>query len=109
MWDITASQRNIVDNIFYQTEESVPGHVRVHFFQSLKQNHWLNTKVMDVISDYVTATRSDTVSFSHIAIKQESPKFLLESQIRKISFDTNGIIIPVSHYNNWFPMIVCFF
>ena len=79
LWDITASQRNIVNNIFYQTEGSVPGHVRVHFFQSLKQNHWLNTKVMDVIFDYVTATRSDTVSFSHIVIKQESSKFLLSN------------------------------
>ena len=86
--------------MFYRTKGSVPGHVRVHFFQSLKQNHWLNTKVMDVIFDYVTVTRSDTVSFSHIVIKQESSKFLLESQIRKILFDTNGIIIPGSHYNN---------
>lgn len=55
---------------------------------------------MDVIFDYVTATRSDTVSFSHIVIKQESSKFLLESQIRKTLFDTTGIIIPGSHYNN---------
>ena len=55
---------------------------------------------MDVIFDYVTATRSDTVSFLHIVIKQESSKFLLESQIRKTLFDTTGIIIPGSHYNN---------
>ena len=55
---------------------------------------------MDVICDYVAATRSDTVSFSHIEMKQESSESLLESQIRKISFDTNRIINPVIHCNH---------
>ena len=50
---------------------------------------------MDVIFDYVAANRSDTVSFSHIVMKQGSSESNLESQIRKISFDTNRITIPV--------------
>ena len=104
LWEITASQRNTVNNIFYKTGVSGLGHVRVYSLQYLKQNQWLNTEVMDVIFDYVAATRSDTVSFAHIVIRQESSKSLLESQIRKMSFDTN--IIPVIHCNHWFPMIV---
>ena len=61
---------------------------------------------MDVIFDYVAATRSDTVSFSHIVMKQELSESYLESQIRKVSFDTNRIIIPVMHCSHWFSMIV---
>ena len=49
---------------------------------------------MDVIFDYVAATRSDTVSFSHIVMKQDLSESLLESQIRKITYDTNKIILP---------------
>ena len=74
--------------------------------QSLKQNPWLNSEVMDVIFDYVAATQSDTVNFSHIVMKQESSESILESQIRKISFDTNRIIISVIHCSHWFSMIV---
>ena len=69
LWEITKSQRNTVDNIFSQTKDSDLGHVRVHSLQSLKQSHWLNSEAMDVIFDYVAATRSDTVSFSHIMMK----------------------------------------
>ena len=97
LWEITESQMNTVDNIFCQTEGSDLGHVRVYSLQSLEQNQRLNSKVMDIIFDYVAATRSDTVSLSHIVIKQESSESLLESQIRKILFDTNRIIIPVIH------------
>ena len=61
---------------------------------------------MDVIFDYVAATRSDTVSFSHIMMKQGLSESILESQIRKISFDTNRIITPVIHCSHWFSMIV---
>ena len=61
---------------------------------------------MDVIFDYVAATRSDTVSFSHIVMKQELSESILESQIKKISFDANRIIIPVIHCSHWFSMIV---
>ena len=64
--------------------------------------------IMDVIFDYVAATRSDTVSFSHIMMKQGLSESILESQIRKISFDTNRIIIPVIHCSHWFSMIVYF-
>ena len=108
LWEITKSQRNTVDNIFCQTEDSDLGHVRVHSLQSLKQSHWLNSEAMDVIFDYVAATRSDTVSFSHIMMKQGLSESILESQIRKISFDTNRIIIPVIHCSHWFSMIVYF-
>ena len=60
---------------------------------------------MDVICDYVAATRSDTVGFSHIEMKQELSESLLERQIRKISFDTNRIINPVIHCSHWLSMI----
>ena len=80
LWEITESQRNTVDNIFCQTEDSNLGHLSVHSLQSLKQNLWLNSKAMVVIFDYVATTRSDTVSFSHIVMKQESLESLLESQ-----------------------------
>ena len=73
--------------------------------QSFKQNLWLNSEVMDVIFYYESATRSDTVSFSHIVIQQESLESLSESQIRKISFDTNRIVIPVIHCSHWLLMI----
>ena len=79
LWEITESQRNTVDNIFCQTEDSNLGHLSVHSLQSLKQNLWLNSKAMVVIFDYVATTRSDTVSFSHIVMKQESLESLLES------------------------------
>ena len=69
LWELTESQSNTVDNIFCQTEDSNLGHVRVYSLQSLKQNQWLNSKVMDVIFGYVAATRSDTVIFSHIVMK----------------------------------------
>ena len=36
---------------------------------------------MDVIFDYVVATRSDTVSFSQIVMKQGLSESILESQI----------------------------
>ena len=62
---------------------------------------------MDVIFDYVAATRSDTVSFSHIVMTQESSESLLESQIRKISCDTNRTTIPVIQCSHWFSTIVC--
>ena len=62
--------------------------------------------IKDVIFDYVAANRSDTVSFSHIVMKQELSESYLESQIRKVSFDTNRIIIPVMHCSHWFSMIV---
>ena len=94
---ITESQRNIVDNIFCQTEDSDIGHVRVYSLQSLQQNQWLNSEDMDVMFDYVAATRNYTVSFLHTVMKQEPSESLLKSQIRKISFDTNIIIIPVIH------------
>ena len=61
---------------------------------------------MHVIFDYMAATRSDKVIFSHILMKQESSESLLESQIPKISFDTNKIIITVTHCSHWFSMIV---
>ena len=61
---------------------------------------------MDVIFDYVATTQSNTVSFSHIVMKQELSQSILESQIQKISFDTNRIIILVIHCNHWFSMIV---
>ena len=51
-----------------QTEDSDLGHGRVYFLQSLKQNQWLNSKVMDVIFD-VAATRRYTLSFPHIVMK----------------------------------------
>ena len=107
-WKITESQRNIVDNMFCQTEDSDLGHVRVHSLRSLEKNQRLNSEVMDyiIIFDYVAATRSDTVSLSHIVIKQESSESLLESQIRNILFDTNRIIIPVIHCSHWFSMII---
>ena len=105
-WKITESQRNIVDNMFRQTEDSDLGHVRVHSLRSLEKNQWLNSEVMDIIFDYMAATRSDTVSLSHIVIKQESSESLLESQIRNILFDTNRIVIPVKHCNHWFSMII---
>ena len=95
--EITESQRNIVDNIFCQTEDSDIGHVRVYSLQSLQQNQWLNSEDMDVMLDYVAATRNHTVSFLHTVMKQEPSESLLKSQIRKISFDTNTIIIPVIH------------
>ena len=60
---------------------------------------------MDVICDYAATTRNDTVSFSYIEMKQESLESLLESQIRKISFDTNRIINAVIHCSHWFSMI----
>ena len=63
LWEITESQRKAVDNTFCQTEDSNLGHVRVYSLQSLKQNQWLNSEVMDVIFYYMAATRSDTVSF----------------------------------------------
>ena len=66
----------------------------MHSVQSLKQNQWLNSGIMDVIFDYVAATRSDAVSFSHIVMKQGSSESILESQIPEISFDTYKIIIP---------------
>ena len=106
LWEITESQGNTVGTIFRQTENSDLGHARVYSLQSHKQNQWINSKVMDVIFVYMAATRGDTVSFSHIVINQESSESLLESQIRKISFDTSRIIIPVIHYSNWFSVIV---
>ena len=78
----------------------------MYSLQSHKQNQWINSEVMDVIFVYMAATRCDTVSFSHTVMNQESSESLLESQIRKISFDTNRIIIPVIHYNHWFSVIV---
>ena len=63
LWEITESQRKTVDITFCQTEDSSLGHVRVYSLQSLKQNQWLNSEVMDVIFYYMAATRSDTVSF----------------------------------------------
>ena len=69
LWELTESQSNTVDNIFCQTEDSNLGDVRVYSLQSLKQNQWLNSKVMDVIFGYVAATRSDTIIFSHIVMK----------------------------------------
>ena len=38
---------------------------------------------MHVIFDYMAATRSDKVIFSHILMKQESSESLLESQIQR--------------------------
>ena len=105
LWEITKSQRNTVDNIFCQTEDSDLGHVRVHSLQSLKQSHWLNSEAMDVIFNYVAATRSDTVSFSHIMMEQGLSESILESQIRKILFNTNRIIIPVIHCSHWFSIL----
>ena len=69
LWELTESQSNTVDNIFCQTEDSNLGDVRVYSLQSLKQNQWLNSKLMDVIFGYVAATRSDAVIFSHIVMK----------------------------------------
>ena len=77
----------------------------MYSLQSFKQNLWLNSEVMDVIFYYESATRSDTESFSHIVIQQESLESLSESQIRKISFDTNRIVIPVIHCSHWLLMI----
>ena len=37
LWEITESQRNTVDNIFCQTEDSDLGHVRVYSLQSFNQ------------------------------------------------------------------------
>ena len=59
----------------------------MYSLQSHKQNQWINSEVMDVIFVYMAATRCDTVSFSHTVMNQESSESLLESQIRKISFD----------------------
>ena len=81
LWKISESQRNSVDNIFCQIQDSDLGHARMYSLQSLKQNQWLSSEVMDAIFDYVAATRSDTVSFSHIVMTQESSESLLESQI----------------------------
>ena len=78
----------------------------MYSLQSLKQNQWLNSKVVDVIFDYVAATRSNTVSFSHIIMKEDSSESFLVSQIRKTLFETNRIIIPVIHCSHWFSMIV---
>ena len=103
LWEITESKRNTVDNTFYKTEDSYLTHVRVYSSQSIKQNQWLNSEVIDVKSDYVAAT-VDTVSFSHM-MKQESSESLFESQIRQISLDANKIIIPVIHCSHWFSMI----
>ena len=69
LWGITESQRYTADNIFFQTKHSDIGHVRVYSLQSLKENQWLNSEVMDVIFEYVVATQSDTVRFSHIVMK----------------------------------------
>ena len=55
---------------------------------------------MDVIFDSMAVTGSDTVSFSHSGMKQELLEALLESQIQKISFDFNIMIISVIHYSN---------
>ena len=106
LWEITETQRNTVDNIFCQTEDSDLVHVRVYSLQSLKQNQWLNFEVMDAVFDSVTATRSDTVSFSHIVMKQVLSESLLESQIQKISFDNNRIIISIINCSHWFSMLV---
>ena len=38
---------------------------------------------MDVTFDYVATARSDTVSFSHIVMKQDSSESLLESQFER--------------------------
>ena len=62
---------------------------------------------MDVIFYYVAKSQSDTVRFSHVVVKQESSTSLLESQIRKITFDTNRIIIPVIYCSHQFSMSVC--
>ena len=75
--EITESQRNTVNNIFCKTEDSNLGHVRMYYLKSPKQNQWLNSEVMDVIFYYVVATQSDTVSFSHIVMKEESSESLL--------------------------------
>ena len=74
------------------------GHVRVYSLQSLKQNHWLNSEAMDVIFDYVTATRSVTVSFSNIVVKN------LFAHCSTEWFDNNRILIPVIHSSFWFSM-----
>ena len=60
---------------------------------------------MDVIFGYVAVTGSDTVTFSYVAMKQESSESLLQSQIPKILFNTNSIIYPVIHSSHWFSII----
>ena len=57
-WKITESHRNTVDIMFFQTEDSNLGRIRVYSLQSLDQNQWLNSEVMHVIFDHVAATRS---------------------------------------------------
>ena len=79
LWEITESERNTVDDICCQTEDSDIRHVKVYSLQFPQQNQWLNSEVMDVIFNYVAATQSDTTSFSHIVMKLESSASLLES------------------------------
>ena len=104
LWKITDSERNTVDDIFCQTEDSDLRHVRVYSLQFPQQNQWLNSEVMVVTFDCVAGTRNDTVSFAHIVMKQELRASLLESQIGKIAFDTNRIIILVLHCRHWFSI-----
>ena len=48
LWEITESQRNNVNNIFCQTEDSDLGHVIVYSLQPLNQNQGLNSEVMQL-------------------------------------------------------------
>ena len=106
LWEISESQKSNIEQLFSQTEDSDLGHVRVFSLQTLKPNQWLHTEVMDVIFTYIASTRNGTISFSHLVMNQQPSESVLQSQIQKISFDTNVIIIPVIRCSHWCSIVV---
>ena len=91
-WKITESHRNTVDIMFFQTEDSNLGRIRVYSLQSLDQNQWLNFEVMHVIFDHVAAA---TRSYSRLSIH------CYEARVIRISFGKSNLKFIYCRHRFW--------
>ena len=110
IWKVTDDEKTVVANLFAEKCDKDLGMITLFSLKSLQSKNWLHSEVVDLSFLLIQRYFKTTCSYSFILMKKkDGDKSIIPDVLRKLSPDTNIILLPIQEGSHWYCALVFLF